>query len=108
MDIELSRREGLVAVKIIPRSAGSGKALSIRLPPDRILDLHAGQEAEFTVDPSRYYLAFGRSRNGAERASAISAILGGGPPATDPRRMTPAEAEAYICNLETAYVPTPK
>ena len=105
LDIELSRREGLVAVRIIPRAGGIGASLSIRLPFGRILELRAGKEAQFTVDPGQYYTAFGRNRNAAERASAISAILGAGPPATDPGAMTPSEADAFIVKLETAYVP---
>ena len=83
---------------------GSG-ALSVRLPSGRILSLAPGREAEFTADPSQYYLAFGRSRNAAERAALVARILGGAPPPADPAAMTPAELEAFLRDCEMRYAP---
>jgi len=109
LDIGLSREEGLIAVRVRASSHAAGaKALSIRLPFGRVTELAAGREARFTVDPAQYYLAFGRSRNAAERASVASTILAGSPPPQDPRKMTPAELEAFICNLEANYTETAK
>jgi hypothetical protein len=109
LDIDLAREKGLVAVRI--RAAGTatgGKPLAIRAPFGRVISLGAGQEARFTVDPAQYYLAFGRSRNAAERASVISTILAGKPPARDPRTMSASDLEAFICDVETHYTPTEK
>jgi|CZKI01.1.fsa_nt_gi hypothetical protein len=107
LDIGLSREGGLIAATVRPANPGAaGKALSVRLPSGRVIGLGAGRETRFTADPAQYYLAFGRSRNAAQRASVISTILAGRQPAQDPRRMTPAEIEAFICSLESSYIPT--
>jgi len=103
LDFDLTRRGGLVDVKL-GASGGSG-ALSVRLPFGGIISLEAGKEARFSVDPGQYYVAFGRSRNGAERAAIVSRILAGGEPARDPSAMTPAEQEDFISNLEKNYTP---
>jgi len=109
LDIGLSLRGSLVAATINPRrSAGGGGSLSIRLPTGKVVGLSSGHETEFTVDPAQYYRAFGRSRNAAERASIISRILTGAPPASDPATMTPPELEALIRGIETGYAPSPK
>ncbi len=108
LNIELTRGDGGVAVRMVSIGPAAGKALSIRLPFGRAVTLQSGRQAEFTVDPSRYYLAFGRSRNAAERAAVISRALGGTRPGADPRTMTPPEAEEFIRRLETDYVPTAK
>ncbi|HMD61318.1 MAG TPA: hypothetical protein VKG78_07795, partial [Opitutaceae bacterium] len=107
LDVELSREHGLVAAVVRPAGAAGGeRALSIRLPFGKKIGLMRGQEARFTVDPAQYYLAFGRNRNAAERASVASRILAGREPARDPAGMTPSEIEAFMRNLETSYVPT--
>ena len=109
LDIGLSRQGDLVAAKVKASRAGAGgSTLSIRLPFGRFVRLSAGQEAAFTVDPAQYYLAFGRSRNAAERASVVSRILAGAPPARDPGKMTPSDLDSLIRNIEASYVPTAK
>jgi hypothetical protein len=107
LDIALSRDSGLIAAVIRPAGpAAAGGTLLIRLPSGKVIGLAAGGETRFTVDPSQYYLAFGRSRNAADRATLISTILRGRPPGQDPRTMNPSELEAFICKLEEEYVPT--
>jgi hypothetical protein len=103
LDFELTRRGGLVDVRV--RAAGGAGALSVRLPFGAKISLEDGKEASFTVDPGQYYLAFGRSRNGAERAAIVSRVLTGAEPARDPSTMTPAEQEDFISSLEKKYVP---
>ena len=101
LDIDLRRGDGLLAVRVRPAAwAADGRPLLIRVPFGKIVTLRLGQEARFSVDPAQYYLAFGRSRNAAERASVTSTILSGRPPAEDPRTMTPSELEALLCSLE--------
>ena len=70
-----------------------------------MITLGAGGAAKFTVDPSQYYLAFGRSGNGPERAAIISKVLTGRPPERDPSAMTAAEQEGFIRNTELNYAP---
>jgi hypothetical protein len=104
LDFELTRREGLVDVSL-KAAGGGGGTLVIRLPFGKLVRIGAGQMTRFTVDPGQYYLAFGRSRFGAERASIISRVLKGGEPASDPATMSPAEVEDFIVNLEKGYTP---
>jgi hypothetical protein len=103
LDIGLSREKGLISVSA--RATGAGP-LAVRLPFGKIVTLQPGREVRFTVDPAQYYLAFGRSGRAAERASVISSVLEGRPPAGDPRTLAPSELEALICKMETDYVPT--
>lgn len=106
MDFELTRKGGKVDVSLHSSDPRDGRApLAIRLPFGKAVDLNAGASARFTVDPPQYYLAFGRSRNGAERAAIVSRILGGAEPARDPATMTPSEQEEFICHTEAAYLP---
>ena len=105
LDLDLSRRGAEVDVAVRAARAGGGE-LSIRLPFDKVVRVAAGAEARFTVDPTRYYLAFGRSANAPERARIISRVLLGKEPPSDPETMTPAELEAFIVATETGYVPT--
>ena len=106
LDIELTRKGSLVGARITSSGKGAGaRGLLIRVPPGQSFQVAPGAATEFAVDPAQYYVAFGRSRNAAKRASVVSEILAGGPPATDPLRMTPSEIEDFICNLETAYTP---
>ncbi len=107
LNIGLARRSGLVEATVASADPpAAGRTLAIRLPAGRIATLDAGGEVRFTVDPRQYYLEFGRSRNGAERASIFSRILAGREPARDPAGMTPQEQEDFMCVLQTAYVPT--
>jgi hypothetical protein len=109
MDIDLTRKGGLVAARVSPSRAGAaGGELLVRVAGGKTLHLAPGRAAEFTVDPSRYYLDFGRSRNAAERASVMSEVLAGARPPRDPRAMTAPDLEAFMCDLEAAYVPTQK
>jgi hypothetical protein len=104
LDFDLTRRGGVVDVRV--GASGGPGALSVRLPFGGKISLEAGKEARFTVDPGQYYAAFGRSRNGAERAAIVSRILAGAEPARDPSKMTPAEQEDFITGLERDYVPS--
>ena len=107
LNIGLARRSGLVEATVASADPpAAGRTLAIRLPAGRIATLDAGGEVRFTVDPRQYYLEFGRSRNGAERASIFSRILAGREPARDPAGMTPQEQEDFMCVLQTAYVPS--
>jgi hypothetical protein len=106
LNFELTRRNGLVEVDVASSDPRDGRgALSIRLPFGRMIGLKAGEGSHFTVDPTQYYLAFGRSRNGAERVAISSRILGGRDPSRDPASMTPAEQEEFIRNQESSYLP---
>ncbi len=104
VDFDLTRRGGLVDVTAL--ATGGVGALNVRLPSLDLVSLRAGEACRFTVDPTQYPVAFGRSHNGAERASIESRILTGREPAQDPSAMTPAEREAYIGGLEKSYKPT--
>ena len=109
LNFELARGPTGVDVAVTSTDPDDGRnALDLRLPFGKRLQLEAGKTARFTADPSQYYLAFGRSAHGAERAAIVSRILGGESPARDPARMTPAEQEAFITGIETAYVPANK
>jgi len=106
LNFDLTRKEGRVDVAVASSDPPDGRtALAIRLPFSRMLSLKAGEEARFTVDPTQYYLAFGRSRNAAERAAIISRTLAGRAPARDPSTMTPSELEEFICDTESSYAP---
>ncbi len=105
LDFDLVRTGPLV--EVAAKSLRSpGKAITLRLPFDKAVRVEAGGEARFTVDPSRYYLAFGRSANAPERARIISKVLLGHEPARDPETMTPSELEDFIVTTETDYVPS--
>jgi hypothetical protein len=107
LDFELTRRDGLVDVAIAATNpAAAGGALALRLPFGKIISVTDGTRTRFTVDPRQYYLAFGRSRNGAERASVTSRILTMSEPARDPATMSPAEQQEFIANLELNFRPT--
>ena len=106
LDFEFNRAGDQVDVKVRPSCAdASAKPLAIRLPFGKLVNAVAGRQFTFTVDPSQYYLAFGRSRNAAERASIASRILAGREPSPDPARMTQAELEDFITSIETSYAP---
>jgi hypothetical protein len=106
LDFELTRRGNLVDVGVASADPRDGRVpLAIRLPFGRKIAVASGEAARFTVDPTQYYLAFGRSRNGAERAAIVSRTLAGKEPERDPSTMTPSEQEDFICNLETSYAP---
>jgi len=104
VDFELTRRGGLVDVDALA-TGGDGGPLNVRLPNLPLASLRSGRAERFTVDPRLYPLAFGRFRNGAERASIESRILAGREPAKDPTTMTDAEREAFIGDLERNYAP---
>jgi hypothetical protein len=104
LDFELTRRGSLVDAKVT--ASGGAGPLAVRLPAGAKISLEAGKQANFTVDPSQYPVAFGRFHDGAERASIVSRILTGSEPARDPSSMTPAEREAFIGSLEMSYKPT--
>ena len=107
LNIELTRRNGLVdAVVSSTDTPDPARALALRLPQGKPVTLGAGGEVRFTVDPGSYYLAFGRSRNAAERASILSRTLTGREPARDPAGMTPSEREDFMVGLQTAFVPS--
>jgi len=105
LDFDLVRKDALVEVSVTSSGKAAG-SLNLRLPFDKAVRLEAGGEARFTVDPSRYYLAFGRSANAPERARIISKVLLGREPLRDPDTMTPSELEDFIVTTETDYVPT--
>jgi hypothetical protein len=106
MDFELTRNGNLVDVSLASTDPQDGSgALSIRLPFGKMITRAAGGKAMFTVDPAQYYLAFGRSGNGTERAAIISKVLTGSPPERDPSAMTAAEQEDFIRNTELNYAP---
>ncbi len=105
LDIDLRRRGDEVDVALGASRAAGGE-LSIRLPFDRLVRVAAGAKVQFAVDPSRYYLAFGRSANAPERARIISKVLLGREPPSDPETLTPAELEAFIVATETGYTPS--
>jgi hypothetical protein len=107
LNFRLTRKDALVDVVVASSDPRDGRgALALRLPFGKIITLRAGEEARFTVDPTQYYLAFGRSRNAAARAGIVSRILAGREPARDPSTMTPSEQEEFISSVETSYAPT--
>jgi hypothetical protein len=105
LDVDLKREDGRIRVRIEPRGPPSA-TLSLRPPSGDRIALRPGRPADFIADPSTYYAAFGRSANAAERARVTARILTGKPPARDPASLGAAELEAYICDLETRFVPT--
>ncbi len=109
LTIDLNRRNGFVDVAVAARNQhAAGRKLAIRIPSGKVIEVKAGHEARFTVDPAQYYALFGRSRNAAERLSIFSKILTGKAPATDPAQMKPSELEEDILNLETSHLPEAK
>jgi hypothetical protein len=108
LDVDLRRNGAQVDVDMKASDPAGAGPLTIRLPFGRLLILRDGQEARFTVDPSQYFVAFGRSRNAAERAAIASRVLGGAKPAKDFSRMTAPELEDYICGVETGFRPAPR
>jgi hypothetical protein len=79
--------------------------LRVRLPFGKVVTLEPGRESSFTVDPSRYYLAFGRDAHAAERADVTARVLTGRAPPRGTASMTPGELERYMVGLETGYQP---
>jgi hypothetical protein len=108
LDFTLSRNNGRVDVDMKAERAGPGAALAVRTPFGGILRIQNGEAAHFTVDPGRYYAAFGRSRNAAERAAIASTILFPGRPLPDTRAMTPTELQALLCRMDSDYAPDAK
>jgi hypothetical protein len=109
LNFELTRRRGRIEAMVTAANPEAADTpLLIRAPFGKSISLKAGQGAKFTVDPEKYYQAFGRFRNAAERVSIISRILAGREPPTDPLKMKPSEQEEFIANLETAYSPGAK
>jgi len=109
LDFEFNRAGAQVDVKAKAScSDASPRALALRLPSGRVVTVLAGQQVRFTVDPTQYYLAFGRSRNGAERAAVASRILAGREPPAGLAGMTTAELEDFIVNTEASYAPPPR
>jgi hypothetical protein len=111
MGVDLTRRGDLVDVVIgswctVLSQAKSDQVLSVRLPPGQVIELKDRGTAEFTVDPSQYYLEFGRASHALERASVVSRVLGAKPPAEPLAAMSPAELEDFIVRTETDFVPT--
>lgn len=104
LDVDLERDGGRVNVSV-KASREAGGVLTIRLPFDKVVHVKAGGEARFIADPSRYYLAFGRSANAPERARIISRVLLGKEPARNPETMTAAELEDFIVSTETHFLP---
>jgi hypothetical protein len=109
LDVEMSRSKGLVDVSVkAANTEPDVKPLAIRLPFGKIISLKAGEAARFSVDPTQYFLAFGRSANAAERVSIMSRILAGKDPSGNPADMSPSDQEQIISNLETSYVHSTK
>lgn len=105
-DFELNRAGAQVDVKAKASCADpSPRPLVVRLPSGRLLTVLDGQQLRFTVDPTQYYQAFGRSRNAAERAAIASRILAGREPPAGLARMEPGELEDFISNIEASYAP---
>jgi GH15 family glucan-1,4-alpha-glucosidase len=104
LDFRLERRGALVDVTMEPTNTEGG-SLVVRLPFGRTLSLRSGETQRFTVEPARYYEAFGRSGNAAERAGVMSRVLLGKDPPRDTQKMTPAELEAFMVATESAYAP---
>jgi len=108
-DFEFNRAGAQVDVKARASCSDAGpRPLALRLPTGKVVTVLAGQQVRFTVDPTQYYLAFGRSRNGAERAAIASRILAGREPPAGLAGMTPAELEDFIVNTEASYAPPPR
>jgi hypothetical protein len=105
LDIDLRREHSEITVHIEPRGPAN-ETLTLEPPFGQAILLSPGHSAEFTVDPSTYYAAFGRSAHAVERARLTAQILTGKPPARDPATLGPAEVEAYLCDLETRFRPT--
>jgi hypothetical protein len=80
-------------------------ALLLRLPIGKVIEIKDGVNVGFTVDPSQYYLEFGRSRHALERAAVVSRVLNQ-PPPKPLSAMTPTELEDFIVKAETNFVPT--
>jgi hypothetical protein len=109
LGVVLRRNGRMIDVDVkAERGAVGGPALAIRLPFGRIVRIGNGETAHVTVDPGQYYAAFGRSGNAAERALITSTILYPGRPARDTAGMTPAELQAYLCQMESDYAPAAK
>ena len=109
LGVVLRRNGRMIDVDVkAERGAVGGPALAIRLPFGRIVRIGNGETAHVTVDPGQYYAAFGRSGNAAERALITSTILYPGRPARDIAGMTPAELQAYLCQMESDYAPAAK
>jgi GH15 family glucan-1,4-alpha-glucosidase len=110
LDIDLNRDGKLVDVAITPWCVVSGQertdeVLSVRSPIGKVIELKDRVSDGFTVDPSQYYLEFGRSRHALERAAVVSRILNQAPP-KPLAAMSPAELENFIVKAETDFVPT--
>jgi hypothetical protein len=110
LDIGLNRRSSLIDVSVDPTLAATfgdrpGAILAVRIPSGKVIGLASGKRTEFTVDPSQYYLEFGRSRHALERAAVVSRELKQAPP-KPLATMSPAELEDFIVKAETDFVPT--
>ena len=109
LDFELNRAGDQVDVKLRVSNPDPGAGvLKIRLPFNSIVSIGTGGQARFTVDPSQYYLDFGRFANAAERVSIMSRVLAGKEPAVSPSEMSPAEQEEFLNNLDSSFISTVK
>jgi hypothetical protein len=106
LDFELNRAGEQVDVKVRAACSDANPApLVVRLPFGKLMTVLAGQNVRFTVDPTQYYLAFGRSRNAAERAAIASRILAGREPPAGLAGMSSSELEDFTAGIESAYAP---
>jgi hypothetical protein len=109
LDFELNRAGAQVDVKVRAEcSDQTPSPLVVRLPSGKLLTVLAGQHVAFTVDPTQYYAAFGRSRNAAERAAIASRTLAGREPPANLSSMGAAELEELMTGIESAYAPPPR
>ncbi len=107
--IDLTRKPGGLEVEVAAANPVPGAGpLSLRTPSGAVVPVAAGATVRFTVDPSQYYLQFGRNANAPERAAVAARVLGPGGAGPDPRTLTPAEIEALLVGLETDHVSTAK
>jgi hypothetical protein len=108
MDVELTRAAGGIEVDVaaaMKHDLMARPALSVRMPSGRNIRIPAGERRRFKVDPSHYYLQFGRSAHAAERASTSARILGV-PEAVVSGAKTAAQLEELMCRIESAHTST--
>jgi hypothetical protein len=100
----LARRGDLVDVGVSADGPATA-ALILRLPDGTRPRLGPGARVRFTVDPRRYFEAFGRSAHAPERAQVMSQVLLGTDAPAGFASMGARALEAFMVRTETDYVP---
>jgi hypothetical protein len=108
LDFELNRAGAQVDVKVRASCPDAAAPLAVRLPSGRLLNVLAGQHVAFTVDPTQYYLQFGRNGNAAERAAIASRVLTGREPPPNLSSMDPSGLEDFTAGIESGFAPPPR